>query len=97
MHQPVTANRPITRNRGCTKPGTLHSSMGVAGGRIRREWLPPWLPLRRRFSSPLPWHRCLMHVMPVIFLVISTILDGWLSVTMGAGYACCGSVSDSLG
>jgi type II secretory pathway predicted ATPase ExeA len=24
MHQPVTANRPITRNRGCTKPGTLH-------------------------------------------------------------------------
>jgi hypothetical protein len=25
MHQPVTANRPITRNRGCTKPGTLHS------------------------------------------------------------------------
>jgi hypothetical protein len=31
-----------------------------------------------------------MHVMPVIFLVIATTLDGWLSVTMGAGYARCG-------
>jgi hypothetical protein len=34
--------------------------------------------------------------MPVIFLVIATTLDGWLSVTMGAGYACCGFVSDSF-
>jgi hypothetical protein len=24
MHKPVTANRPITHNRECTKPGTLH-------------------------------------------------------------------------
>jgi hypothetical protein len=38
-----------------------------------------------------------MHVMPVIFLVISTTLDG-LFVTMGAPcyacYACCGCVLD---
>ena len=32
MPNSVTANRPITRNRVCTKPGTVHLSL--------KKWVP---------------------------------------------------------
>jgi hypothetical protein len=37
MHEPVTANPPITRNRECMKPGTVHfagGAPGVEGGAV---------------------------------------------------------------
>ncbi len=47
MHQSVTANRLDTSNRGCTKPGTLHSLHTVySPSMLGKSERPAAIPLR---------------------------------------------------